>query len=70
MTLTPLTRFVARVNLADLGILLGLGLVAYGIFRLSTPAGYIFVGLIVVALNVIAGLPPSRRAPSAPKGEQ
>lgn len=63
-----LKRFVARVDLADLGILLGLSLVAYGIFRLSTPAGCIFVGLVIVALSVIAGLPPSRRAPSAPKG--
>ena len=65
--MTGLTRLVARVDWADLGILLGLGLVAYGIFRLSTPAGCIFVGLVIVALSVIAGLSASTRTPAAPK---
>jgi hypothetical protein len=67
MTGTRLNSILARVDLADLGILLGLGLCAYGLFQLSTAVGWVFVGLVVVGLSVIAGLPPRTRAPSAPK---
>lgn len=65
MTVTP--RQLVR-GLSDVVILLGLGLLAYGLFQLSAPVGWIFVGLVAVGLGVIVGLPPTTRGPSAPRG--
>lgn len=53
---------------ADLGVLTGLALVALGVFQLSVPAGWIFVGAVIVGVNLILLRPPPTTPPSRPSG--
>jgi len=57
------------VLLRDLGVLGGVALCALGVFQFSTAAGWIFVGLALIVLNVILAL-PSTKTPRSPGGDR
>jgi hypothetical protein len=59
-----------RGILLDLGVFCGLALVALGLFQLSQPLGWIFVGAVIVGVNLILAQRVANPPPSAPKGDQ
>jgi hypothetical protein len=62
--MTRFKRFLARVTLSDVGIVLGLGLCDYALFQWASVAGWLFLGIVVVVLSVILDLSPGTRASS------
>jgi hypothetical protein len=65
-----MAKSVVRGLLLDLGVLAGLALIALGIFDLSTSAGWIFVGAIIVVVHLILAERTANPPPSAPKGDR
>jgi hypothetical protein len=62
-----MAKSAMRGVLLDLGVLSGLGLVALGLFQLSVPAGWIFVGVVLVVVNLILAERSVNPPPSRPK---
>lgn len=55
-----------RSILADVGVVLGLGCVGYGIRLVYAPAVWIFLGAAVMGLSVVSML-PAKKAARSPK---
>ena len=60
---------VDRSILADVGVVVGLGLVARGVALLSSAAAWIVVGVAIAAVSIVAVLPAKTPTPK-PKGGQ
>lgn len=58
---------IDRSILSDIGVLLGLVLVGAGLWQLSRPAGWIFAGLALIAISLIAILPAKSSLSKPPK---
>jgi hypothetical protein len=55
--------------LSDVGVLAGVGLFLFGLAQVSRPAAWIVAGAVLVAVSVLAVLPPKPKATKSPKGE-
>jgi hypothetical protein len=58
---------VDRSILSDVGVVVGLVVIARGLVLLSSAAAWIFIGAAIVAASVVAVLPAKQ--PSVPKGQ-
>jgi hypothetical protein len=58
---------VDRSILSDVGVVVGLVVIARGLVLLSSAAAWIFIGAAIVAVSVVAVLPAKQ--PSVPKGQ-
>jgi hypothetical protein len=54
-----------RTVLSDVGVLIGIGLFGFGLWQLSHPAAWLFAGVALAAVSVLAVLPQKK---SDPKG--
>lgn len=63
--MTPYRRGI----LTDLGVFCGLALIALGLYELSRPACWIFIGLVFVVVFLILAEREANPPPSAPKGD-
>lgn len=63
-----LTWVRAHLTASDVGILVGLGLCDYALFQWSAAAGWLFLGVVVIGISAILGLPPVNPPPSPPTG--
>lgn len=59
---------VDRSILSDVGVVVGLGVVARGLWLVSSAAAWIFAGVALVAISIVAVL-PAKQPPHSPKGQ-
>lgn len=59
-----------RTILSDIGVVVGLGVFGCGLWQYSHPAAWLFTGVAIVGVSVLAVLPPKKVAPRSPKGQE
>lgn len=47
----------------DLGFLLGVGLIVFGVYMIHRPTAFIVGGLILAVISILAALPENKNAP-------